>query len=143
MTTLRTPQPVIPITPVLDGEELTDVVPWARKIQGMLDQLTQSLVDTFTAQSRAYTPRVVEVTADYTTTGERNEETVICNNTGSITVTLHTLVAKNRVTVIRAGTGAVTVDGDAANISGAGTQSLAAQYDAVDMVASTTEWLKK
>ena len=84
-----------------------------------------------------------EVTADYTTTGSYDQEIVICNNTSAITITLQLLIAEKRVTVIRAGTGAVTIDGDGATITGVSTQTLPLQYDAADMTASSVEWLLK
>ena len=52
-------------------------------------------------------------------------------------------VESARVTVIRAGTGAVLVDGDGATIIGAATQNMPAQYDAADLIASDTEWVLK
>ena len=82
-----------------------------------------------------------EVTADYTTTGKHDYEIVICNNTTPITITLHTLVAQDRVSVVRAGVGRVTVDGNGFNIIGDSTLVLPTQYDAPLLVASSTEWL--
>lgn len=82
-----------------------------------------------------------EVTGDYTTTGKHDYEIVICNNTTPITVTLHTLVATDRVSVVRANTGPVTVDGNGFNIVGDSTLVLPARYDAPLLVASSIEWL--
>jgi len=87
------------------------------------------------------TPEQHEVTADHTVTGEFNHEIVVCTNTVDITVTMPGLTEGLQVTVIRAGTGGVTVDGDGTNIIGAATQILGAQYDAPHMIGSSSEWL--
>jgi len=81
------------------------------------------------------------VTADYQTTGNHDWEVVICNNTSDITITLHPLIEGDKVSVIRANTGAVTIDGNGFTIIGESTQAIALQYDAPLLVASKTEWL--
>ena len=53
------------------------------------------------------------------------------------------MVENMTITVIRANTGAVTVDGDGTDISGSATQVIAAQYDSVDILGTTLEWLLK
>lgn len=85
----------------------------------------------------------IEVTADYTTTGRFDHEIVVCNNTSAITVTLQTLVEGQQVSVTRAGTGAVTIDGNGSTIIGESTQSLPDQYDVANMTATTVEWVLK
>lgn len=82
-----------------------------------------------------------EVTEDYTTTGNHDYEIVKCNNTTPITITLHKLVANDRISVIRAGTGSVLLDGNGFNIIGFPTLFLPTRYDAPLLVASSIEWL--
>lgn len=83
----------------------------------------------------------VSVTGDYTTTGLYPHEIVIVNSASPVTITLQPRVKDARVTVIREGTGGVTIDGDGSNINGASTQPLSLQYDAAELVASATQWL--
>ena len=83
----------------------------------------------------------ISATADYSTTGLYGHEIVVCDSASPITVTLHTLKRGSRVTVIRAGTGAVTIDGDGTNITGSPTQSLPSQYDAAELIGASTEWV--
>jgi hypothetical protein len=78
---------------------------------------------------------------DYATTGLYDHETVVCTNTTPITITLQTLAESERVTVVRAGTGAVRVDGDGATIIGNAIQNMPSRYDAADLMASDTEWV--
>ena len=66
---------------------------------------------------------------------------IVCNNTGNITITLPTLASNIRITVIRANSGGVTIDGDGTNISGASTKVLSSQYDAADILGTTLQWL--
>jgi len=76
-----------------------------------------------------------DITTSSTFNHPVNLETVIMTNTTAKTVTLHDGAAFNEprngdtVRVQRHGTGAVTVDGGAYNIDGAGTVAIAAQYD--------------
>lgn len=85
---------------------------------------------------------IINATADYTVTGMYNHEIVICDSASLITVTLSALNLNDRVTVIRAGTGAVTVDGAAAElIRGVATYSIPARYDNVELVAAVSEWV--
>lgn len=79
------------------------------------------------------------VTADYTTEGNAFEK-VICNNTGTITVTLGAHQDSDKVLVIRGNTGAVSVSG---SINGASSQSIANQYDALwlEYFEELDEWV--
>lgn len=78
------------------------------------------------------------VTADYTTSNVAGIEKVVCNNTALATITLTNKPKDlNRVQVIRANTGAVTIDGNGNTINGASTYSVASQYDSV-----TVEWFE-
>lgn len=82
----------------------------------------------------------VEISGDYTTTGNYNHETVICNNSSAITVTLQSLNLGDKVTIIR-GNGAVTINGGGSTVVGSSTHSLATRYDAASLTASSSEWL--
>ena len=78
------------------------------------------------------------VTADYTTSNLAGVEKVICNSASLITVTLTNQPKDlNKVQVIRAGAGAVTVAGNGNNINGSSSYSVASQYDSV-----TFEWFE-
>ena len=67
---------------------------------------------------------------------------VVCTNATAITVTLPAdPKLADRVTVIRASTGGVTIDGNGETILGETTQTLALQCDAADLVYTTTGWL--
>jgi hypothetical protein len=134
------PQQVVPLTPILDGDDNKSLAKWAKAMTALNEELTVTLQQAFSELRRTVSYNV-NVTADYITTGEFLHETVICNNTGVVVVTLQTLSPGDRVTVIRAGTGAVTVDGDTSNIIGSSTKVIAAQYDALDLIASATEWV--
>ena len=83
--------------------------------------------------------------ADDTVTGDVTAvagQLVVCTNTTAITVTLPASpTANTRVGVVRAGTGAVTVDGNGETIIGATTQTLPLQYDAMQLVYFNDEWL--
>jgi hypothetical protein len=71
------------------------------------------------------------------------DETVLCDATlGAITVTLPTATSGRIVTVkkIDNSVNAITIDGDAGDIDGAGTQPLSAQWDALTMQADGTNW---
>ena len=82
-----------------------------------------------------------ETTVSYSTTGKYQHEIVVCTNTSGITITMQAIVEGKEVTVIRAGTGAVTVDGNGTNITGAATQVIPVQYDAPHMIATSSEWV--
>lgn len=71
-----------------------------------------------------------------------DEVVLAVGGASGITVTLPALVNGMRFTIkkIDAGAGAVTVAGTGANIDGAGTKVLAAQYDRVTVVAATGSW---
>lgn len=72
----------------------------------------------------------------------RQGDTIICTNTSAITITLPlSPKVNNRVTVIRAGTGAVTINGNGETILGETTQVMPMQYDAADMVFTSADWL--
>jgi len=72
----------------------------------------------------------------------RNGDTLVCTNTSAVTITLPASPALNsRISVIRAGTGAVTISGNGETILGESTQSMPSQYDAADMVYTSTGWL--
>jgi hypothetical protein len=85
----------------------------------------------------------VEKTADFTTTGDFSHEIVVCTNTTAITITLQDRVENDRVTIIRGGIGGVTVDGNGETIIGESTQNMPRQYDAADLVATSSEWVLK
>lgn len=69
-------------------------------------------------------------------------DTYDCTNTSAITITLPADPPVNgRISIIRAGTGAVTIDGNGETITGETTQILPSQYDAADLVYGSTEWL--
>lgn len=85
--------------------------------------------------------KLVDVTADYTTTGDFSLEIVNCINTVAITIALQTLFEGQRVRIIRAGTGAVTVNGNGATIIGENTQVMRKQYNDFDLVATSVEWV--
>lgn len=107
---------------------------------GMNEELTVALQEAFETV-RTTLSYSTNVTEDYQVTGQFLHETVICNNTSAVTVTLPARTEGARVTVIRAGTGAVTINGDGTNIVGSATKALATQYDADELIASSTEWV--
>jgi len=84
-----------------------------------------------------------EVTADYVTTGNFDHEIVVCNNTVDITITLQSLTSDAQVSVTRAGTGGVTIDGNGATIIGESTQEMPDQYDVANLTGSSVEWVLK
>jgi len=79
------------------------------------------------------------------TTGDvtaRQGDIIVCTNTTAITVTLPADPPLNaRVTVIRASTGEVTIDGNGELILGETTQSMPLPCDAADLVFTTEGWL--
>jgi hypothetical protein len=124
----------------------------------MAQQTSQSVTATpgrlhsFSAKS-AYTPTAAQVakvngidttnvvtliTSDYTAVGPAY---IVCNNTSAVTVTLPVLAANVTITVVRANTGSVTIDGDGATITGSATQTLPLRYDAAALLGTTLEWL--
>jgi hypothetical protein len=128
---------VDPLVAVIPGDFTSGQRRWLRYFQKVVYDLWQRTGGSADAVSVTQ----VEKTANYTTTGDFGHEIVVCTNTTAITITLQTLVEKALVTVIRAGTGAVTVDGGSSNIQGQATQNMPRQYDAASMVASSTEWV--
>lgn len=83
-------------------------------------------------------PMRTTITADYTTSNLAGLEIVVCNNTSPVTIDLTNKTKDlNRVRVVRANTGTVTLDGNGNTINGASTQSVASQYDSM-----TVEWLE-
>tara|TARA_R100000049_G_C1886119_1_gene40803 strand:+ start:145 stop:546 length:402 start_codon:yes stop_codon:yes gene_type:complete len=85
----------------------------------------------------------VDTAVSYTTTGAFFHEIVNCTNTTTITITLQDRVENDRVTIIRGGIGGVTVDGNGETIIGESTQNMPRQYDAADLVATSSEWVLK
>lgn len=84
-------------------------------------------------------PSEVVVTTDYTDPGVAGIHKIVCNNTTAITIDLTDKPKDlNKVQVIRANTGAVTIDGNGNNINGSATYSIASQYDSV-----TVEWFEE
>ena len=81
---------------------------------------------------------VIEVTSSYNIAGVG--ATVLCNNTTPITITLPTLVNGGKVSVIRANTGGVTIDGNGENIIGEATQILPSRYDTSRLIGSALGW---
>lgn len=79
-------------------------------------------------------------TASVTSLGLTNE-LIICNNTSAITITLHELSLGGRVSVVRANTGAVAIDGGGANIIGRSKITLLSRYDVANMFALDSEWV--
>jgi hypothetical protein len=134
------PQVAVPLTPILDDDSNRSLAKWARAMTALNEELTLTLQESFFAVLNTLTYDV-NVDADYIVSGLVLNETVICNNTSPITVTMPARVEGRQVTVVRAGTGAVTIDGNGVNIIGNATQVLPAQYDAADMIASATEWV--
>jgi hypothetical protein len=86
-------------------------------------------------------PLIENITGDYTVPENTSNSVIVCNNTSLITITLPTLVEGYRVTVIRAGIGAVNIDGAGTDITGEPTQAMPSQYDAADMFATAIEWV--
>ena len=126
----------IPIIPSLNGDKLEDTIQWILTITPEILKLNRHTVD---LQDEAEV--VIETSTDLTTASASRTQTIICNNTSAITITLQPLRSGDRVTVVRAGTGAVTLDGNGTNIIGASTQIMPTQYDAAHLIASTIEWL--
>lgn len=147
MATVRNPQVVIPVTPVLADNSDASQVRWIRAMSAAYDDLVDTLTNVITNQTRNINNLevVTEHTTDYTSVGQYPHEIIICNNTmgTDITITLQTLTPNDRITVVRAGKGKVTVDGAGSTIIGETTQVIPAQYDAADLVASETEWVLK
>jgi hypothetical protein len=110
---------------------------WLRYFQKVVYDLWQRTG----GSSDAISAKQIDVTADYTTTGDFHHEIVNCLNTTSITVTMQTRVEEDNVSVIRGGVGAVLLDGNGSNIDGEATQVLQRQYDRADMVATSKEWV--
>ena len=91
-----------------------------------------------------YFDTAISATSD--TTGSEQFQFWTCTNTGPITLSFNTGHSTgDRVTVIRQGTGAVTIDADTiggTTVNGATTVSLPLQYDsATFMYTSTGEWI--
>ena len=129
------------LTPVLSSSSDQDQVRWIRSLTASFDELSTQVATIDIDGRLTALENTTEITADYTTLGLYSHEIIICTNSGGIAVTLHALTGNDKVTVIRAGTGAVTVDGDASNIVGSGTYVIASQYDVAALIASSTEWL--
>ena len=82
----------------------------------------------------------LETAVSYTITGTFDHEIVTCTNTTAITITMPTHVEDKQVTVIRGGTGAVTIAGNGTNIVGSANQTLPLQHDAAHMFGKVSEW---
>ena len=75
-------------------------------------------------------------------TTARNGDVLTCANTTAITITLPASPDLNsRVTVIRTGVGAVTIDGNGELILGEETQDMPSVYDAADMIFTSEDWV--
>lgn len=85
---------------------------------------------------------VSTVTANHAVPDSTDHAVIVCNNTVDITVTMPTL-ASNQVTVIRANTGGVTIDGDGEDVQGEATQEIPLTGDAADLIGTTLGWLLK
>ena len=85
---------------------------------------------------------VVETTVTTSTTSQGlAHERIICNNTSAITITLHAFATGGQVDVIRANTGAVTIDGNGTDITGQSTQALPSRYDVANVGPGPAEWI--
>jgi len=107
---------------------------------------TQQLLDSLVDVWGYVNPVVTEVTTDYTAAGSLGTEKILCNSGSSITVDLPADPSDLTVIeVVRAGTGAVTIDGNGNTINGASTQSVASQYDCttVEWFEDISEWIIK
>ena len=142
MTTKRNAQIPVPFTPVLLNDSNEELAKWAKAFTTLTEESNQQIIDSFITVKRTLTFNT-NIEGDYITTGNFQHETVICNNTVPITVTLQLREQGERVTVIRAGTGAVLIDGNGSDIIGEPTQVMPAQYDAADLIASSVEWVLK
>ncbi len=85
---------------------------------------------------------IVEIatgTTAYTTSGN---EIIICNNTGALTIDFNPNPDEGEEVKVKRRDAAVTLDGNGNNIDGAGTQSLASQYDANVLIYTNhaAEW---
>jgi hypothetical protein len=103
----------------------------------MHDQLT----DITTDQHHKRDPLLELTAVDYTILSAEDEIIVTCTNVSPITITLPLLVSTQRVGVVRAGKGAVTIDGAGALITGEPMQMLPLQYDSASLFAAGTEWV--
>ena len=75
-------------------------------------------------------------------TTARHGDVLTCTNTTAITITLPASPDLNsRVTVIRTGVGAVTIDGNGELILGKETQGMPSVYDAADMIFTSEDWV--
>lgn len=136
----NTPQKAIPLTPILEGESNEALAKWARALLAFTEEQSLAVQESFegTLRTLSYS---TNITGNYSVTGEFSHETVICNNTSAVTVTLPARTEGARVTVVRASTGAVTIDGNGTNIAGTSTRTLSTQYTADALIASNLEWV--
>ena len=117
-----------------------------RKTGGSSDidivSIVQNISQVSPRQSSGKESRVfqTEVSSNYTITGDFTHEIVICTNTSAITITMPLHYEEAQATVIRGGTGGVTIDGNGTNIVGEATQAIPLQYDAAHMFGTSTEW---
>jgi len=90
-------------------------------VEKSLVQIRESLVDIWGLVS----PFSASQTADYTLSGNIGHERVICANTTAITITLNPKPKDlEEFTIKRAGTGAVTIDGNGNTMDGKSTVAL-------------------
>jgi hypothetical protein len=107
----------------------------------------QFLLENLTATPRTATwidavtklQQVVITVTDSVTLKDDYNYLVICENTSPITITMP--VGTYRVGVVRSKSGAVTLDGDGTDIIGNPTLSLASQYDVVNLIRNSDEWV--
>lgn len=109
-------------------------------VEKQLKEIRNALVDMWAVVN----PFFIGKDASYTTTGGAAWEVVVCTNTGSITISLHSNPKDgDQVTVKRQNTGAVTVDtAGSETIDGAASKSIASQYDFLTVVYTDagSEW---
>lgn len=67
-------------------------------------------------------------------------DVVLVNSAGAATVTLPAHVSGRKLTVKSIGAGAITISPTSGTIDGAGTASLAAQYDVYQLISNGTNW---
>ena len=115
-------------------------------VNGVLDEddLSSDRADALATQQsiKAYidSPLTVDVINGATTLTAAND-VVVCNSASNFTVTLPAGVTGEKFTIKNKNTGAVTIDGDAAEtIDGNATMVLSTQYDSVTLIFDGIEW---
>ncbi len=104
----------------------------------LAQDLRRALVDLWSIVS----PAPVAVTAAHTVSGRVAVETLICTNTGAVTVTLNVSPFDMQEVKVKRTDAQVTIDGNGKNIDGSATLVLSAIYDAPHLVYSEDhgEW---